>query len=43
VPVVQANPLKTGALTSARVRGAEVDAKILTHLLRSSVVVAGFG
>jgi transposase len=38
VPVVLANPLKTRAIASARIKSDKVDARILTHLLRSSLV-----
>jgi transposase len=38
VPVVLANPLKTRAIASARIKTDKVDARILTHLLRSNLV-----
>jgi len=38
IPVVLANPLKTRAIASARIKTDKVDARILAHLLRSSLV-----
>jgi transposase len=37
VPVVLANPLKTKAIASARIKSDKVDAKILAHLLRADL------
>ena len=38
VPVVLANPLKTKAIASARIKTDKVDARILAHLLRGDLV-----
>jgi transposase len=38
VPVVLANPLKTRAIASARIKTDKVDARILAHLLRGDLV-----
>ena len=38
IPVVLANPLKTKAIASARIKTDKVDARILAHLLRSDLV-----
>jgi len=38
VPVVLANPLKPRAIASARIKTDKVDARILAHLVRSSLV-----
>jgi len=38
IPVTLANPLKTKAIASARIKTDKVDARILAHLLRSDLV-----
>jgi transposase len=38
IPVTLANPLKTKAIASARIKSDKVDARILAHLLRSNLV-----
>jgi len=38
IPVVLANPLKTKAIASARIKTDKVDARILAHLLRGDLV-----
>lgn len=38
IPVTLANPLKTKAIASARIKSDKVDARILAHLLRSDLV-----
>jgi len=38
IPVTLANPLKTRAIASARIKTDKVDARILAHLLRSDLV-----
>jgi len=38
IPVVLANPLKTRAIASARIKTDKVDARILAHLLRGDLV-----
>jgi transposase len=42
VPVVLANPLKTKAIASARIKNDKVDARILAHLLRSNLVAESY-
>ena len=38
IPVVLANPLKTKAIASARIKSDKVDARILAHLLRTDLI-----
>jgi transposase len=38
IPVVLANPLKTKAIASARIKSDKVDARILAHLLRANLI-----
>jgi transposase len=38
IPVVLANPLKTRAIASARIKSDKVDARILAHLLRTDLI-----
>lgn len=38
IPVVLANPLKTKAVASARIKSDKVDARILAHLLRADLI-----
>ncbi|MCW4045523.1 MAG: IS110 family transposase [Candidatus Bathyarchaeota archaeon] len=38
IPVVLANPLKTKAIASARIKSDKVDARILAHLLRTNLI-----
>lgn len=38
IPVVLANPLKTKAIASARIKSDEIDARILAHLLRADLI-----
>ena len=38
IPVVLANPLKTKAIASARIKSDEIDARILAHLLRTDLI-----
>jgi transposase len=42
VPVVLANPLKTRAIASARIKNDKVDARILAHPLRSNLVAESY-
>jgi transposase len=38
IPVVLANPLKTKAIASARIKSDKIDARILAHLLRTNLI-----
>lgn len=38
IPVVLANPLKTKAIASAKIKSDEIDARILAHLLRTDLI-----
>lgn len=38
IPVVLANPLKTKAIASAKIKSDEIDARILAHLLRADLI-----
>jgi transposase len=38
IPVVLANPLKTKAIASAKIKSDKVDARILAHLLRTDLI-----
>ena len=42
IPVVLANPLKTKAIASAKIKSDKVDARILAHLLRSNLVAESY-
>lgn len=42
VPVLLANPLKTKAIASAKIKSDKVDARILAHLLRSNLVAESY-
>ncbi|MDR0460784.1 MAG: transposase [Nitrososphaerota archaeon] len=42
IKVVLANPLKTKAIASARVKTDKVDARILAHLLRADLVAESY-
>jgi len=42
IPVVLANPLKTRAIASARIKTDKVDARILAHLLRGDLVAESY-
>jgi transposase len=42
IPVALANPLKTKAIASARIKSDKVDARILAHLLRSNLVAESY-
>jgi len=42
IPVVLANPLKTRAIASARIKSDKVDARILAHLLRGDLVAESY-
>jgi len=42
IAVVLANPLKTKAIASARIKSDKVDARILAHLLRSDLVAESY-
>jgi len=42
IPVVLANPLKTKAIASARIKSDKVDARILAHLLRGDLVAESY-
>ena len=42
IKVVLANPMKTKAIASARVKTDKVDAKILAHLLRADLVAESY-
>ena len=42
IPVTLANPLKTKAIASAKIKSDKVDARILAHLLRSNLVAESY-
>ena len=42
IPVVLANPLKTRAIASARIKSDKVDARILAHLLRANLIAESY-
>ncbi len=42
VPVALANPLKTKAIASAKIKNDKVDARILAHLLRSNLIAESY-
>jgi transposase len=42
IPVALANPLKTKAIASAKIKSDKVDARILAHLLRSNLVAESY-
>jgi len=42
IPVALANPLKTKAIASARIKSDKVDARILAHLLRSNLIAESY-
>jgi len=42
IPVVLADPLKTKAIASARIKSDKVDARILAHLLRGGLVAESY-
>jgi len=42
IPVALANPLKTKAVASAKIKSDKVDARILAHLLRSNLVAESY-
>jgi len=42
ISVVLANPLKTKAIASARIKSDKVDARILAHLLRSNLIAESY-
>lgn len=42
IPVVLANPLKTKAIASARIKSDEIDARILAHLLRADLIAESY-
>lgn len=42
IPVALANPLKTKAIASAKIKNDKVDARILAHLLRSNLVAESY-
>jgi transposase len=42
IPVTLANPLKTKAIASAKIKNDRVDARILAHLLRSNLVAESY-
>ena len=42
IPVVLANPLKTRAIASARIKSDKIDARILAHLLRTDLIAESY-
>ena len=38
IPVMLANPLRTKAIASAKIKSDEIDARILAHLLRADLI-----
>lgn len=42
IPVVLANPLKTKAIASAKIKSDKIDARILAHLLRSDLIAESY-
>jgi transposase len=42
IPVALANPLKTKAIASAKIKSDKVDARILAHLLRSNLIAESY-
>ena len=42
IPVTLANPLKTKAIASAKIKSDKVDARILAHLLRSNLIAESY-
>ena len=42
IPITLANPLKTKAIASAKIKSDKVDARILAHLLRSNLVAESY-
>jgi transposase len=42
VPVILANPMKTKAIASAKIKNDKVDARVLAHLLRSNLVAESY-